>query len=100
MRQGGDSLIKTSVAPVYGASPIIDPLAEGGGVSGFELKKTNELDEENEKKLMNLMKKMKRHESRLKNKLSETTSVSSSSNSTLKRTSTRKDVPCEVSKLP
>ena len=49
MRQGGDSLIKTSVAPVYGASPIIDPLAEGGGVSGFELKKTNELDEENEK---------------------------------------------------
>ena len=93
MRQGGDSLIKTSVAPVYGASPIIDPLAEGGGVSGFELKKTNEL-------MANLTKKMKRHESRLKNKLSETTSVSSSSNSTPKRTSTRKDVPCEVSKLP
>ena len=57
-----------------------------------ELKKTNEL-------MASLTKKMKRHESRLKaieNKLSETTSVSSSSNSTPKRTSTRKDVPCEV----
>ena len=45
----------------------------------FELKKTNEL-------VANLTKKMKKHESRLKaieNKLSETTSVSSSSNSTL-----------------
>lgn len=58
-----------------------------------ELKKTNEL-------MSSLAKKMKRHESRLKaieNKLSESNvSSSSSSNTTPKRSSATKNVPCEV----